>query len=256
MRVLLILILSIILSFGWVYGVAFFLGPWMGAFSIPVFYLWIAGSFAQLLFLDRLLPLPADSIKPLKKILSVVAFPFILALMVVFVYGSSILFSYLNAPEKEMYLIPENFEGNFRVIYGEKCGIDPPFENGRRVMKIPDNGILIVQPEFKAGIINNEYYLVDKSGGRRKINELFDYSERLTKSPGVMMGGSGSTAGPMPDGSSSSESPLAMHYSYFTLYNKDTVSHGEREYTLRENRLDSLANALVEKCRGKNKARN
>ena len=248
-RTLFILIMSIALSFGWVYCVAFFLGPLMGAFSISVFYLWIAGSFAQLLFLDRLLPIPSEKTKPLKAILSVLAFPLILACTIVLIYACSFLFSYLNAPEKELYLIPANFEGNFRVIYGEKCGINPPFENGRRVMKIPDNGILIVQPEFKAGTVDNEYFLVDKNGRRTKLNELYDYSERLTKSPGVLMGGSGNSMVPMPDGSSSSESPLTIHYTYFTVYNKDTVSLGEQENSFQVKRLDSTVNSLVEKCR-------
>jgi hypothetical protein len=51
-RILLTAITTGILSVGWAYCVALLLGPWMGAFSIPVLYLWMAGCFVQLLFLN------------------------------------------------------------------------------------------------------------------------------------------------------------------------------------------------------------
>ena len=35
---------------------------------------------------------------------------------------------------KETVLIPDNFEGEFRIIYGEKCGKIPKIENGRRIL--------------------------------------------------------------------------------------------------------------------------
>jgi hypothetical protein len=40
-------------SFGWAYGVYLILGPWINAFSIPVFILWIIGMFFQLVFIDK-----------------------------------------------------------------------------------------------------------------------------------------------------------------------------------------------------------
>ena len=116
-------------------------------------------------------------------------------------------------------------------------------------MKIPDNGILIIQPKFKAGRVNNEYYLVDKDGSRKKLNDLYDYKDRLTKSPGVLMDGSGSMGGEMADGSFSSEAPSAVHFIDFTFFNKDTTTLDDRHYTLFERKFDSLATALVNDCR-------
>ena len=162
---------------------------------------------------------------------------------------------YQSFAPKETYLIQDDFVGEFRVIYSEECGIEPTNEKGRRILIIPDNGILIVRPKFKAGWVNNEYYLVDKKGNRKKLNELFNYKERLTKSPGVLMGGSGSMTGEMPDGNSSSESPLAIHFTDFTVFNKDTTIRSDKESFKFHQRFDSLTTALVEVCR-KNKAYN
>ncbi len=223
----------------------------INAFSIPIFYLWIGGCAVQFLFLDWRLPKPTEKPKTFKVVLGLLAFPLTLIIVVVAMFIFSFLGSYLTRPEKETYLIPNNFEGQFRIIYGEKCGINPTTEDGRRVLQIPDNGILIIQPKFEAGTIDHEYYLVDKNGKRQKINMLWDYKQRRTKSPGVLLGGSGCMGGAMPDGGSSSESPLAIHFTDFTVFNKDTTTKGERvEYKLQQ-RFDSLTNVLVNDCRQK-----
>lgn len=251
LRLLFIIVTAGLIAFGWVYFAYLILGGWIHTFSFPIFYLWIAGNAIQLLFLDWRLPKLIDKPKASKVILGLLAFPLTLIAVVVAIFLFSFLGSYLTRPEKETYLIPNNFEGQFRIIYGEKCGIDPPFEDGRRVLQIPENGILIIQPKFEAGTIDHEYYLVDKNGKRQKINMLWDYKQRTTKFPGVLPGGSGSMSGAMPDGSSSSESPLAIHFTDFMVYNKDTTEKNERiEYKLQE-RFDSLTNALVNDCRQK-----
>lgn len=56
LRLIFIILTAGLLSLGWAYCVALFLGPWIGAFSIPILYLWIVGSVLQLLFLDWRLP--------------------------------------------------------------------------------------------------------------------------------------------------------------------------------------------------------
>jgi hypothetical protein len=252
LRLVFIILIAGLLSFGWAYCVALVLGPWIGAFSIPILYLWIGGSILQLLFLDWRLPKQSEKLKTSRVILGLLSFPLTLIIVVIGIYLFSFASSYLTRPEKETYLIPNDFEGKFRVIYGEKCGINPPFENDRRVLNIPDNGILIIQPKFEAGIIDHEYFLVDKKGNRKKINMLWDYKQRTTESPGVLLGGSGSMGGAMPDGGSSSESPLAIHFTDFTVFNKDTTSSDEREEFKFQQRFDSLTNALVDECRKKN----
>ncbi len=251
LRLLFIILTAGVLSFGWAYCVALVLGPWISAFSIPILYLWIGGSILQLLFLDWRLPKQAERSKVSKVISGLLSFPMTLIVVVIVMYLFSFTKSYLTRPEKETYLIPNDFEGAFRVIYGEKCGIIPPFENDRRVLNIPDNGILIIQPEFEAGTIDHEYFLVDKIGNRKKINMIWDYKQRTTESPGVLLGGSGSMGGAMPDGGSSTESPLAIHFTNFTVFNKDTTTRDEKEEFKFQQRFDSITNALVDECRKK-----
>jgi hypothetical protein len=251
LRLVLIIVTAGLVSIGWVYFIYLILGGMINAFSIPIFYLWIGGCVVQLLFLDGRLPKPTNKPKFSKVVLGLLIFPLTLIAVVVAIFLFSFLGSYLTRPEKETYLIPNNFEGQFRIIYGETCGINPTTEDGRRVLRIPENGILIIQPKFEAGTIDHEYYLADKNGKRQKINMRWDYKQRITKSPGVLLGASGSIGGAMPDGSSSSESPLAIRFTDFTVFNKDTTTRGERENYKIQQQFDSLTSALVDECRQK-----
>ena len=174
----------------------------------------------------------------------------------VFILSLPVLINCTTPPAKELYLIPTTFEGKFRVVYGEECGVDPKIENGRRVMLIPENGLLIVQPKFVAGTVDNEYYFLEPDGKRIKIKELYTYADRSTKTPEVILERTGVISGTMPDGGSSSRSPLAIRFTDFILYNKDTSSFNERQYSLVETRLDSTTTSTVEKCRKSRKIQN
>ncbi len=253
LRLLLIIITSGLIAFGWVYFVYLILGPWINAFSFPIFYLWIIGNTAQLLFIDRRLQKPIGKQKLSKVLFRLFVFPLTLLATVVAMFFLSSLQDYFTRPEKEIYLIPANYDGEFRVIYGEKNGISPLYENGRRVLKIPSNGILIIKPKFKGGWINNEYYLVDNNGKRTKLNEIDEHNNQLTKPMGIAVNGSGSFGGLMPDSSFSSESPLAIHYTDFTVFNKDTTAWNEKNEFIFHQYFDSLTTALVDSCRAKNK---
>lgn len=248
LRLLLTILTAGLIAYGFVYLVYMFLGPWINAFSIPVFYLWIAGTFGQLLFLDLLFPQTTEKLKPTKTVLGIAAFPLTIVAAIIGIYAISFASSYLTKPEPETFLIPASFEGKVRIVYGEECGINPPIENGRRVLQIPNNGLLIIQPEFEAGIIDHEYYFVDNNGNQVIANQHYDNKD---KSKGVRLGGSGSIGGAMQDGSSSSESPLAIHFTDLYVYNDNSEELTDREYTLRERRVDSLTTALVEECREK-----
>lgn len=249
LRVVFILFISGLISYGWIYFVLLILGPWINTFSFPIFYLWTVGNFFQLLFLDKFLQRVEGKSK---FVLGLVAFPLTLILAVVAIYSLSFLKSYLTRPAKETYLIPSTFEGRFRIIYREECGTNPKVENGRRILEIPDNGLLIIQPDFQSGTIDNEYYLVDNKDNRIRMNELWSYEQRKTMTPGVLLGGSGAMGGSMPDGSSSTESPLAIHFTDFTVFNKDTATIDQRSQFKLEQKFDSLTTATVEECRKKN----
>jgi hypothetical protein len=167
-----------------------------------------------------------------------------------------------SGPQPETYLIPENFEGRFRVIYGETCGVDPKIENGRRVLEIPDSRLLIIKPKFIEGKTDYKFFFVDNNGSRTEIVELDSIEQRLTIRPGIMLNMKhGTTAvmvGPMPDGTSSTESPLAIHFTDFTVFNKDTIVLDEMSELRAElmafkkhQSLNQLMNDQVEDCRKK-----
>ena len=247
-RILIIILTSGLFAIGFVYLVYIFIGPWFNAFSIPVFYLWITGIFGQLLFLDLLLPQPPEKIKLSKTLLVITLLPITIVITIIGVYAISFASSYLTKPEPETFFIPARFEGKIRIIYGEKCGITPKIEAGRRILQIPDNGILIIQPEFEAGIIDHEYYFIDNNGTKTKIKQYENYSNGSKNIPGVSLGGSGNIGGEMPDGGSSSESPLAIHYTDLYVYNnsKELI---ESEFVLLEKRIDTITTILVNECR-------
>lgn len=151
----------------------------------------------------------------------------------------------INTGEPETYLIPENYSGKIKVVYGEDCGINPSIENGRRILEIPNNGILIIQPEFEGGIIDHEYYFINENKERTRIERYENYSDGTKHIPGIRLGGSGAVGGIMPDGSFSTESTLAMRYSEFEVY-KDTLDNYDFK---EEQKFESLMKDLVNECR-------
>jgi hypothetical protein len=249
LKFLIVLIVSVTISFGWLYGVYLILGPWINTFSIPIFLLWIIGTFIQLAFIGTFIQTERKKTTILNATKVILGLPAVLILSAISVYSLSLLSSYLSRPEPETFLIPQNFEGSFRVIYGEECGINPTTEDGRRILKIPANGILIIQPEFEGGIIDHEYYFIDEDGKRTKIDQYENYSDGTKNIPGVQIGGSGSIAGAMPNGGASSESPLAIHFTDSKVY-QDTIDRYDFNVEIK---CDSLMTALVEECRDLNK---
>jgi len=51
-------------------------------------------------------------------------------------------------PINEVYLIPSGYSGQIAVVFGVKEGEKELIENGWRVYKIPEDGILITQSKF------------------------------------------------------------------------------------------------------------
>ena len=249
LRLLFLLFTAILISYCWYCFVYFSLHQWIYGFSFPIFYLWIISNSLQLFFIDMYLPKPILKQKKYKVILHLILFPLILVLTFVVISYTSRIHEYLSVPDKELYLIPSNFEGVFRVVYGEKYGETTLYEKGRRVLKIPYNRVLVIKPKYKDGLVDNEYYFIDSKGKRTVLNPVFDYAERFSKSAGILLDCTGSIQGALPDGSYSTESPLAIHYTDFKVLNKNTTRWSyEEEYRYYKN-LDSITVALVNKCR-------
>lgn len=103
--------------------------------------------------------------------------------------------------ESEIFLIPEKLTGRVQIIYNQngipmkyknmygkdviytpKMGQPIKYENEVRVYEIPESGILLTQFSSNDGIINQNYFSINKNGkrvplqifGRKKMNA--DYS--------------------------------------------------------------------------------
>ena len=85
------------------------------------------------------------------------------------------------------FLIPEGFEGTIMLVANEPCGPPPEYEDGRRLYRVPANGLLITRdtlPNRENSYYNpfhrgyylqsdNQYFLVDRQGHRlRELTEV------------------------------------------------------------------------------------
>jgi len=90
-------------------------------------------------------------------------------------------FSYLEieSSSKDIFLIPDGFEGKVTIQYEQKNGAEKEFEKfWWRVYNIPRNGILKTKFEIKGNSISysdSKYYFVNKNGNRKLIKQFCDY---------------------------------------------------------------------------------
>jgi len=70
--------------------------------------------------------------------------------------------------QPESFFFEEN--KRFIVIYGEECGVEPEIKEGRRILNIPLDGILIIQPNFEDGPIDYRFFRKDISGNYKEID--------------------------------------------------------------------------------------
>jgi energy-coupling factor transporter transmembrane protein EcfT len=158
---------------------------------------------------------------------------------------TSIIFLYLyGLKTAETYLIPASVKRGFRVIYDEKCGIEPLSENGRRILMIPENGILIIKTKHESGWMNHEYYFVDLGGNKIKVGEIGKGLLGSSKNDSSLVEsfGTGKMSGVF------SNKPYNIHYSDFIIkkHKNDSIfTSGFYE----DGKIDSLTRVLVEKCR-------
>jgi len=155
------------------------------------------------------------------------------------------LFLYIyNYSTPKAILIPENFEGNLRVVYKEDCGRPYDRIDGVKTLVFPENGLLILNEDFD-GHINFNYYLVDELDNRNEIPQILTFSEKVQQRPSVLVGGSG-TIGYIIEANSTNEDKKGITYSDFYVYNKDTLDRNDYKS---QQRFDSLTTAIVTQCR-------
>ena len=78
-------------------------------------------------------------------------------------------FSCNQNPEPETYLIPKGFQGRVAIIFNQKRGSPPKYENGRRIYEIPSNGICLSQFKPEYGVVDHRYFYIDSGGNTRPL---------------------------------------------------------------------------------------
>ncbi|GAB3638689.1 hypothetical protein GCM10027422_42790 [Hymenobacter arcticus] len=233
-------------AFGWLRVVLWALGPWGGAFSFPLVYPWLIGVAAQLFFQNRFLLHDPEKVVSWRYLLTnLLLVPGVLLVL----GGGSWLRSYFNQPMPETYLIPANFRGTMRIVYKEKGGVNPPLENGRLVLKIPADGILLIQPEFRSGAQDTKFYLVDEAGREERLFDDTQVGEPSKVRPHVRTESIKGIAGYMPDGSASTDSPLAITYVTYTVYDPGAPVESKDMLLRQQERQDSLMMGHIERSR-------
>jgi hypothetical protein len=77
--------------------------------------------------------------------------------------------------EPETYLIPNGFTGVVNVIFNQVNGENILYENGRRIYKIPANGILLTKFETQEGMYNHKYYYYDSKRNKKTPLPIFNF---------------------------------------------------------------------------------
>lgn len=85
---------------------------------------------------------------------------------------SFLLIFQITKAEPETFLIPKDLRGEIVVFYAESCGQPPLYENGRRIYKIPESGVLITRFKKNSGHLDQKFYLVDESKNKTEIPQF------------------------------------------------------------------------------------
>lgn len=223
--------IAAVMAIGYYVMVWLVLGGWINAFSLPILYLWLISLFIQLVFLQFTLKQTKNSITLVKLILNILGLPILTIGVVIIGFTVSIAIEFVNAPSPETYYIPDGYIGPIVIVHGEECGVNPPVIDGRREYYIPNNGVLIIQPEFEGGIIDHVYYYVNSDGQKRQIQT-------------VELGGTSSYGGIMTEGIYSSESPTSINCTDIYVY-KDSLN----QVDFNNDSNSDLVRRLVAECR-------
>ena len=248
-RALVAVVAGGLVAVGWAFCMRVMFGPWLGAFSFPVLYPWLLGSVAQLLFLARFLP-DAAAARPLAgRIGRLGLLPLGVLAGIVVITGLGGAKDYFMRPTKKLFLVPEGFSGPVRVAYGLASGIEPALENGRQVLPIPANGVLVIRPEYRAGMMDERYYFVAPNGQRRKIPVVYFYDDRKPGTAGIFFASTTKGGGQLPGGGWSSEAPGAYDCTDYIVFDPSTPVFTSEQRTAQQRAFDSLAEAVVQQRR-------
>jgi hypothetical protein len=155
--------------------------------------------------------------------------------------------TFVLANKKEMspetFLIPSNFRGQITVYYEEPCGEEVTISQGRRIYRIPSNGVLILKNKFETGLVNQKYFFVTNDGKQTEIDKLyreeFNEEDSYQKNPKEP---SRSEVGVFLLGSSASAN-LHLHSLHINCYDSLRVFN--------EQKYEQYADSILQDCRTK-----
>ena len=87
---------------------------------------------------------------------------------------------------KETFLLPTGFQGRITVIFNQPNFQPIPIEYGRKIYRIPADGILITSSKFESGYIDQQYYYLDNNGNKSLIPIRSLNSHELPANPEVV----------------------------------------------------------------------
>jgi hypothetical protein len=146
-----------------------------------------------------------------------------------------------NNATPETFLIPSTFKGKFRVIYGEECGLKTTVENGRQVLSIPPDGILILKNKIEEGWRDQAFYFVTPDGSK-ELAYLND--KKINKSvPNIIVIG---PAVATYNFETSNHQKLTYSYVDFEVIKENSIID---EPSPERNAMDSLSRAKLMECK-------
>lgn len=98
-------------------------------------------------------PFIKNNFSPVKKYLSIT-----LTFLPVLFFGLIGLVIILSIAKPEIYLIPDDYEGEVIVVFDQSVGEPEKYLDKKRVYEIPDDGILYTQFKWNAGLHNREFH--------------------------------------------------------------------------------------------------
>ena len=73
--------------------------------------------------------------------------------------------------EPETHLIPEGYTGYVYIVQSDSLGEPEQFDEGRRLYRVPADGLLLTQFGSNDGIIDQQYFYVGEAGASRQISD-------------------------------------------------------------------------------------
>ncbi|GAA5031385.1 hypothetical protein GCM10011506_20900 [Marivirga lumbricoides] len=78
-------------------------------------------------------------------------------------------FSCVEDGEDSIRLIPKGYEGPVLIIFNQSEGEPKEYENGKRIYRVPESGVLKTQFESNYGLQKHQFFYVDSLGNREEI---------------------------------------------------------------------------------------